>query len=243
MLRLAARIVTAAALAGLAAAASAGDFSQHRVFGFSPSGSHFAFEEFGIQDGSGFPYATVYLIDVASDGWVPGSPVRVRLENDGASLAEACAQAEAGSATLRRQYGTDAKPNHVASNPVTELTADPRYVRVNPRLVVPPVDDPYSFKLVSYPLPVDETCDAFGETKGFRLTVERDAQDGRRIVANEDSAIPASRGCPLDYRIAEIYTFYPEAGPPVFAALIRIVQVGFEGPDGRLIAVTGRLPD
>lgn len=237
------QIYAAIAMAVLAGVAGAGDFSDHAVFGFSESGSHFAFEEFGTQDGSGFPYANVYLIDVASDRWVPGTPVRVRLEHDGATEAEARAEAQAGSASVRMQHGIRFRPNHVASNPVTELNADHGYVVVNPRLVVPPIDEPAAFRLVAYPLPGAEHCADFGQTHGFRLTVERDSQSGSRIVAHEDSSIPASRDCPLDYQIADIYTFFPEAGPPAFAALIRVIKVGFEGPDGRLIAVTGRLPD
>jgi predicted secreted protein len=244
MLTAAARsALAAAAMAALAPAAGAGDFSEHAIFGFSETGSHFAFQEYGTEDGSGFPYASVYVIDVATDSWLPGTPFRVRLEEDGATEAEARAETEVQSASLRDQHGTRFQPSRVASNPVTELTADPGYVVVNPRLVVPPIDDPYAFRLVTYPLPGAELCEDFGQTRGFRLTVERDAQDGPHVVAHADSAIPASRGCPLDYRIEDIYTFFPEAGPPVFAALVRVIKVGFEGPDGRLVAVTGRLPD
>ena len=54
--------------------------------------------------------------------------------------------------------------------------------------------------------------------------------------------IPESRSCPLDYQIADIYTFYPDGGDPVFAVLVRMLRVGFEGPDGRYIAITGKLP-
>lgn len=235
--------IAAAALVALATNAQAGDFSDHAVFGFSETGSHFAFQEFGTQDGSGFPYASVYVIEVATDSWVGGTPVRVRLEHDGATEAEARAEAEAQSASARIKFQTRFEANHVASNPVTELTSDPHYVTVNPRLVLPPIDDPYSFKLVTYELPGNESCEAFGQTKGFRLMVERDAQDGERIMAQHDQSIPASRGCPLDYRIGNIYTYFPNGASPVFAALIRVIQVGFEGPDGRLIAVTGQLPD
>ncbi|MGQ3280698.1 MAG: DUF2259 domain-containing protein, partial [Shinella sp.] len=43
------------------AGASAGDFSTFQTLGFSPDGKVYAFEEFGVQDGSGFPYSTVYF--------------------------------------------------------------------------------------------------------------------------------------------------------------------------------------
>ena len=60
------------ALAALPVPAAAGEFAQVDLLGFSRSGSHFAFEEYGVQDGSGFPYSNIYVIDVGDDSWVPG---------------------------------------------------------------------------------------------------------------------------------------------------------------------------
>ena len=78
-----ARLAVAAAfvLAGLGRVA-AGDFADREIFGFSPDGGTFAFEEFGVQDGSGFPYATIYVIDTAKDAWVSGTPIRVRIDDE-----------------------------------------------------------------------------------------------------------------------------------------------------------------
>ena len=67
-----------------AAPASAGDFAERHIFGFSPDGSHFAFEEYGVQDGSGFPYSNIYIVDVANDSWLPGTPLRVRIDDESA---------------------------------------------------------------------------------------------------------------------------------------------------------------
>ncbi|PCH46410.1 MAG: hypothetical protein COC23_04460, partial [Hyphomicrobiales bacterium] len=60
-------------------------------------------------------------------------------------------------------------------------------------------------------------------------------------LINDDTAIPLSRPCPLNYRIEEVITHASQDGPTVFAILIRYQTIGFEGPDGRLIAVTGKL--
>jgi len=56
--------------------ALAGDTAEINVLGFSADGSIFAFEEYGVQDGSGFPYANRFYIDTASDKFLPGTPVR-----------------------------------------------------------------------------------------------------------------------------------------------------------------------
>ena len=223
--------------------AGAGDIAQRDVIGFSASGGHFAFEEYGIQDGSGFAYSNIYIVDVTTDSWLPGTPVRVRLEDDTAGLESARAQARSMAGPALDQLAIDASPYHAASNPVTETSTDPYHVTINPRPVLPAIDDPISFTLVPYRLAGSKTCEPFGQMKGFKLSVERLSETGSAVLIHKDTAIPQSRGCPLDYRIADIFTFFPQGGGPVFAALIQIIAVGFEGPDGRFMAVTGTLPD
>lgn len=235
-------VLLAAFLAAFAGGATAGDFAERDVIGFSPDGHYFAFEEYGVQDGSGFPYSNVYIIDVDADRWLPGTPVRVLLEDEQLERDEARDRAlEQASAKLDDLEIFDI-PVHVASNPVTQLNADFNFVLVNPRIVMPPIDKPYAFKLSAYPLPAGaDYCADFGETKGFQLDLIH-GEDDTTVTLQRDERLPQSRGCPLDYQIADVYTYYPQDGQPAFAALVRMIQVGFEGPDGRYLAVTGRLP-
>ena len=81
---LALALLTAFAVLGALAPAKAGDAATLNVLGFSSDGAIFAFEEYGVQDGSGFPYANRYYIDTATDTFLPGSPIRKRI--DGAVL-------------------------------------------------------------------------------------------------------------------------------------------------------------
>lgn len=221
--------------------ASAGDFAERRIFGFSPDGRYFAFEEYGIQDGSGFPYSNTYMIDTAGDRWLPGTPVRVRIDKEDATIDEVRLEARSKAEPKLQQLEISNQPVHAASNPVTQLNADFNFVLINPRNVVPPIDQEYAFRLSAFPLPGPAHCADFGETRGFDLDLIH-GPDDTRIVLQHDRQIPESRSCPLDYQIADIYTFYPQSAPPVFAVLIRMLRVGFEGPDGRYLAVTGRLP-
>ena len=69
-------------------AACAGDRALIDYLGFSHDLKYFAFEEYGISDGSGFPYSNLYIINLATDGWAPGSPYVTRAENADLSLAE-----------------------------------------------------------------------------------------------------------------------------------------------------------
>ncbi len=228
-------------IALLSGNAMAGDFAERHVFGFSPDGRYFAFEEYGVQDGSGFPYSNIYLIEVEGDRWLPGTPIRVRIDDETATIEDVRLQARSKAEPKLGQLEIDNQPVHAASNPVTQLNADFNFVLINPRTVVPPVDQQYAFRLSAFPLPGPSHCESFGQTKGFDLELIY-GPDDINVVLQHDEQIPKSRSCPLDYQIADIYTFYPEAGSPVFALLIRMLQVGFEGPDGRYLAVTGQLP-
>ncbi|MDN3719838.1 DUF2259 domain-containing protein [Roseibium salinum] len=58
---------------------------------------------------------------------------------------------------------------------------------------------------------------------------------------NEDANLPESRRCPLGYRIERIVTHFPANAPPVYAVLIQMDSHGFEGPDRRFLAITGKL--
>ena len=128
--------IAALALAG--SAALAGDYAELEALGFSPDGRTFAFEEYGIQDGSGFPYSNIYVIDTASDNWVAGTPIRVRNDNEATPLQQTrkTARAKAQPILQARQVGEPG--NHVASNPPTEMSADPHRVVFLPRMISPP---------------------------------------------------------------------------------------------------------
>ena len=84
----------------------------------------------------------------------------------------------------------------VAANPVTELSADPFKVKVNPRPVFPAIDPALTVQLEEIPVPASETCQNIGEIKGFRLTLLEDKADAKPELLHEDTSVPASRGCP-----------------------------------------------
>ena len=54
-------------LASAPGVARAGDAASFRSLGFSGNGKYYAFLEFGTQDGSGFAYADVSVVDVAKN--------------------------------------------------------------------------------------------------------------------------------------------------------------------------------
>ncbi len=57
----------------------AGDNAQLDIVGFSSDGKYFAFEQHGYYDGSGFGYASMYIIDVAKNAWAE-KPIEINGE-------------------------------------------------------------------------------------------------------------------------------------------------------------------
>ena len=225
-----------------AGVARAGDAAELNILGFTADGSIFAFEEYGIQDGSGFPYANRFYIDVATDRFVAGSPVRVRIDDETASLDQVRAQARAQGQAIADDAELAANRGFTAGfNAVTELSADPHRIAVNPRPVFPPIDDPIVFRIEETYLTPPTRCQDFGGGVGYRLIKVAVKPGERAELLHEDRSIPQSRGCPLGYRIGAVQTFFPQSGQPAFAVLIAVRSFGFEGPDHRWIAVPGRL--
>lgn len=233
----------AGALAGVAlacGAASAGDYADRDILGFSPDGHTFAFEEFGVQDGSGFPYSNIYVIDTATDGWVAGTPIRVLTENEQAPLETTRAEARNTVRPILTARHVGNPGNLVASNPPTELSADPHRVIFLPRIVAPTGSATYDLTLAEIELPAADCPDMGQPFHGFSLTLT--TANGATETLSSDAAIPSSRRCPLGYAISDVLTFYPDGGQPVLAVILSMFTVGFEGPDRRFLAVTAPLP-
>jgi predicted secreted protein len=224
-------------------AAQAGDAAKLDILGFSKDGSVFAFEEYGVQDGSGFPYSNRFYIDTEGDKFLAKTPVRVRLDDENSSLENARNKAGLDAQGVTSLTDEELRSNAgqtVGANPVTELSADPYKVKVNPRPVFPAIDPALTVQLEDVPVPASETCQNIGEIKGFRLTLLEDGADAKPELLHEDTSIPASRGCPQGYSIGAVQTFYPPNGQRVIAVMIAVRGMGFEGPDYRWLAVTKR---
>jgi predicted secreted protein len=221
--------------------ASAGDVAELEILGFSKDGGVFAFEEYGVQDGSGFPYANRYYIDTTDDSFLKGTPIRVRLDDETATLDAARLQArQKGEAIVSATELTANRGITAGFNPVTELSADPFRMVVNPRPIFSPVDPPLEFRLDEIGMNDTERCQSLGEINGFRLLRVEAKDGGQTHLLHEDKSIPQSRGCPNGYRIGAVQTFSLDS-LSAYAVLIAVRQYGFEGPDFRWIAVTGRL--
>jgi predicted secreted protein len=220
--------------------AIAGDFATRAIIGFSADGNQFAFEEFGIQDGSGFPYSTIYVIYTQTYNWISGSPFRARIENEDASVEDARALAREMSGDTLSQITEAGIIN--ATNTSLEVVDNPHRMEARPWAFNPPTDDRIEFRLEELEFFSEGLCADLGGTKGFRVSqIFKEAGKQTKLL-HEDTAVPQSRGCPTSYRFADIVTYRPDGGDELIIALLVLYETfGFEGPDGRYLAVTTRM--
>lgn len=218
--------------------ASAGDRSLLNVIGYSENGRYFAFEEYGIQDGSGFAYSNIYLIDLNEDRWVVGTPVRLRADDEVEKLSDIREQAHQEIQPRLQSLDVTEPAQILAFTGDGEVGVDDKQLGFGiPDYLKPgAVREPYTIKLGMFDTTSSTTCEEwFSETPlGFSLSLQNG--DLAREVYR-DGNLPRSRGCPIDYRITGV--FLPMFGSDIerAVALISVYSFGFEGPDRRFVAV------
>lgn len=234
-----------------AAPALAADGAALNVLGYSPDSRYFAFEQYGVQDGSGFPYWDIFILDTRSNEWVKGSPVRALVESEEARPSAARDKAMAQAAPLLKERAITEPAEILAANPATEVVADRASLSFD-RWYMPMGASPgpgaspgirHTLKTEAIPLPHAQGCSAdMGENFGYRLTLT-DNQTGKSRTLHEDKAIPASRNCPFGYDVSAVVA---QSGFPVTDRLVAIIGVysqGFEGANHRFIAVPFTISD
>jgi len=229
------RTFAAAIFVALATAAAAGDYAERNVLGFSPDGAYFAFEEYGVQDGSGFPYSNIYVIETATDSWVDGSPIRVLIEGDSPPLSETRFEAMDRARPLLQGHQIGAQGRTLVHNPVDELSANPHAVAFRLHRFD---NDTWQLGLTEVEMPAAGCPDMGQPFKGMQLVMS--GPSGVRSL-NNDTHIPRSRNCPLGYGLSEVIHYPTGSSGGVLMVIVNVFNVGFEGPDRRFIAIAARL--
>ena len=218
--------------------AIAGQSALAEPIGYSQDGRYFAFEEFGIQDGSGFAFSNVYIIDLTEDRWVVGTPVRVQANEDTQTLL-AIRNSSREQIQVRLDDLEISKPAQIAAY---NGDGAPEIDGLSIRFGVPGISEPgavigaYDVSLEVYEAQSGAPCmDWFGDgAKGFSLSIE---DYGVTRQVHEDMALPRSRGCPITYRISGVYLPFEATDISRAVALISVYAYGFEGADRQFIAV------
>ena len=235
-------LVAKAAMILAAAPAVAGDMAAVQSIGFSDDGSVYAFEEYGIQDGSGFPYSNIHVIDTVKDAYLPGTPIRIRLDDENAGLSDARRAAMDKAQPLIGKYELGDNPGSlVAFNPVSEVGVEKYELRYLEYPADPAFGQAYTLKIEEFSVAPTGFCiDQVDALAAFRLRLtEKDGSPADELVY-EDKSVPASRGCTVSYRLGGAVTYSPLGGAALHMALVNVLSRGFEGNDGRWIAVPVR---
>lgn len=222
--------------AALAAPAIAGDTASLNVLGYSEDGRIFAFEEYGVFDGSGTAYSNIYFLDTRQDAFLPGTPIKVKIEDE-TSLAKIRSLAQAKAAPLVSKYKLAENPGiMVAYNPISEVDSDPHKLRYYGFLSSPPRSQTYTLELTEKKFPpVNDCLNMTGDYTGFTLKLTENAGNPANVVLHEDAQIPKSRNCPNGYRIGAVISSETNSAPQI--AMIMVASFGFEGNDERWIAI------
>ena len=228
---------SALVLLGLSQPGLAGDRALIDYVGFSPDFRYFAFEEFGIQDGSGFAYSNLYVVDLKTDSWVVGTPVRLQAESE-----------ETGLVAIRATAAEKAA-NHVDGFDITvpvEIAAligdgapdtDGKSLDFGaPGYFPGAVSGDYRLELSTFKTTATSPCAEWFsiDPRGYMLSI---SDSGTSRLIHRDGSLPRSRGCPTDYRIHSVVMPFQGTTLSNAVAIISVYPGGFEGPDRRFLAV------
>ena len=217
--------------------AMAGDRAEIALLGYSPEHAFFAFEEFGIGDGSGFAYSTIYLADLVKDTWVAGTPFRAQAESETETLGAIREEAakKAGPVLAQYEIGEPATIAALIGDGVSDETGKELRFGV-PGYAAGKVLEELRLELTQFEAEATTPCaEYFGSTPlGFALTL---SGGGETRQLHVDESLPASRGCAQDYRIYGVVLPFEAQTAEDGVAIISVYAGGFEGPDRRFLAV------
>jgi predicted secreted protein len=223
----------------LATPCIAADGAKFRPVGFSADSNYFAFEQYGVQDGSGFPYAEIFVLDVRKDEWAKGTPHFEVVESETADVnqARAKARAEVADAIKRTAISVDAEI--LAANPFTEVVEKRGKITFHDHFnysmgMFGTPESQGSWTLSVSNIKMTQANDCGEEIFGYKLELKNE-KSGETALLHEDKSLPKSRSCALAYDLEAIVQ--PVGGGDTLVAIIGVYRRGFEGSDRRFIAV------
>lgn len=224
----------------------AGDFAEFHPIGFSESGQYYAFAQIGISDGAGFPYAKLCVIDVHKNEQVAVNSVELSEESEETEEAATTEDAlrKAIEAAKLEQFSIKINENS-GSDLLIHLPTDRSEFTSNVFSFNAMIDGDVCCTATQYEIILDTTetepaleyiPEGFGPAKMLKLSIAglKEAS-GTVQILQEDKKLPKSRAYPLAYTVRRVTTFKDG-----LVVIISYTSPGFEGPDVRYIAVSGK---
>jgi predicted secreted protein len=196
----------------------AGDTAIFVDLGFSPDYRYFAFAQYGEQDGSGFPYAELYIVDVVKNSFAPGGVVKTTWQEDSEPLAKGIhvlLEARLKADSLFNAYNIDAKlqPRILVSRDTAEREE-----------VEWKLQDGENIKL-QLKQAGDGDHGMYTSSAAFQIDILEDSKSSK-IIGN----FKRFRKYVIRYDIDRVLTFGDDKAVIV---VVRMTKRGFEGPDIR----------
>jgi predicted secreted protein len=199
--------------------ARAGDSSLLTLIGFSGNGAFVAFQQTATGDGSGFPYSTLDIVDVARNLLV--YETTTTLEKPGASENQARAKVLIEAAAALKKYGI--KPGDQGQFVFGNV--------VKTEFEFEALGKTYSLEIKSQDLPETPECDATRQLLEVKLYSGNTSRSLQR-----DTKLPQSRRCAYRYDLHSVFL----KGSSL-AVFISVSTPGFEGPNLDWMVVTTTL--
>lgn len=228
---------------GLVVPAAAADRALINMLGYSADGGYFAFEQFGIQDGSGFAHSEVFIVDLVNDKWTAGTPFEAQAEDEERSLADVRAEAMSKAKAKLDTYKIGVPFEIIALNGEGEL-ANETGMRVHwstPACCGAGVTQTDAISLMLETRGIGSTEDYCKDMSPVGFNLYYQDQFGVKALHEDGDMLPASRGCTLDYRIYAVIEpfsdYYADGFEPRRLAIVATYPFGFEGVDRRFMVV------
>lgn len=206
-----------------------------RIIGYSKDGRYFAYETFGVSDGSGSPYAAIYVLDVANDTSAEGTPVRSEFgEEEHPTALPAQMQVRQIAAPILAKLDIRYPWRELASVSAGQQVSGPhelqfkRYTNIS---------DLRTVKLMEFDLDAAQKCS--GQTKGFALAIAKGGEPLTEVYRNK--RLPKSRYCSQGYKLARVIDFGNER-TQASVVLVHKFSPGFEGMGASFVAIPVMLP-
>ena len=213
--------------------------AERDLIGFNSTGTVFVFEQFGRQDGSGFPFSELFYITTANNNYA-FLPVRLRIDDERKSIKTARRRARSLAGRLGKSPRGFESPGRLVAS--TSITQDP------------PPSDGVTFRRfffegsTKYEVALTEAAASAahcanltqGNEKKLKVTLKNLKTNNTKTL-QDDIAIPVSRGCPTDYSISDVVVFDLPGDEAVIVVLVNVIRFGFEGSDRVFIGVSGKM--
>jgi predicted secreted protein len=197
--------------------------------GFSESGQYYAFLASVVQDGSGYPSADGYVIDVAANKLVRARHVVLEREsaNETMAIRQVLNKLQIERYGITRKHPGGTLWSRAQTDTGPEMTSA-QFVKE--RGAIWPI---YILNLKN--IPVEGDC-LIGQRSMIELslTISGRGQD-KTIELQRDTRLPKSRECSANYELRQVLQ-YKDA----IAVILRYQSPGFEGRDENALVVTAK---